>query len=467
MPVPAVPAYLNRILSGHGGSSWASPALRFGLLLPIWTSRQDQETEVQKRAAAKSREGEKIRQILASQGMDHVIEWLVGEKRLSGLWEKNDFGARSAWQRVAQLTPDDKARMRALADRQKALWQKVSRAQALRLEAVATAPFTTGLGNEHPLENGFAFLNPYGLPYLPGSGVKGVLRQAAGELARGLWGDSKGWSEELCYDWPLKRDCDRPPPKLSMLDVLFGRETPEGEREHLRGALVFWDAIPQIAGDGLLVEIMTPHYTHYYQQKKKDVKEQQPRLSPPHDSGQPNPICFLTVPPGSRFVFHVTCDVRRLERIAEDLAREELWKKLLVSAFEHAFQWLGFGAKTAVGYGAMRLTEQAAATSSQVGTAGQAPPARLAEGPPAASVVPGAEKIWDGATLKFNPSDRSIQATLGRQTTAPLRGRDAEALLNALGAERADKLRARKSLANVRVKVEQLGNLVKLLGLAE
>lgn len=43
---------------------------------------------------------------------------------------------------------------------------------------------------EHLLENGFAFLNPYGLPYLPGSGVKGVLRQAAREV------DKKSWAVE-------------------------------------------------------------------------------------------------------------------------------------------------------------------------------------------------------------------------------------------------------------------------------
>jgi hypothetical protein len=53
---------------------------------------------------------------------------------------------------------------------------------ALTIEALSTAPFATGLGNEHPIENGFAFLTPYGLPYLAGSGLKGVLRRAAQEL---------------------------------------------------------------------------------------------------------------------------------------------------------------------------------------------------------------------------------------------------------------------------------------------
>ncbi|HWO99019.1 MAG TPA: RAMP superfamily CRISPR-associated protein [Methylococcus sp.] len=89
--------------------------------------------------------------------------------------------------------------MKALADRQTALAATVPAEALLKLEATGVAPFTTGLGNEHPLENGFAFLNPYGLPYLPGSGVKGILRQAARELASGTWGEP--WverGENLC-----------------------------------------------------------------------------------------------------------------------------------------------------------------------------------------------------------------------------------------------------------------------------
>jgi len=86
------------------------------------------------------------------------------------------------------------------------------------------APLATGLGNEHPLENGFAFLNPYGLPYLAGSGVKGVLRRAAEELASGDWGETAGWNQ-------------------AVIDTLFGLETQSGDTEatRTRGALVFWD----------------------------------------------------------------------------------------------------------------------------------------------------------------------------------------------------------------------------------
>jgi len=80
----------------------------------------------------------------------------------------------------------------------------------------------------------------------------------------------------------------------------------------------------------------------------------------PHDSGQPVPVYFLTVPPGSGFTFYVVCDLPFLRRLAPELAQDDRWKTLLKQAFEHAFDWLGFGAKTAVGYGAMERDDAAA-----------------------------------------------------------------------------------------------------------
>lgn len=333
MPIAAAPAYLGREFKD------ASPALRFGLLLAIWTTRQDQEQEVRQRAQARSREGNEVREWL-QRGMDHAIAQLCARQRrpLPGLWAKNDAGGRAAWRDTCPLSASDRERMSAFAARQ-ALLAAPFAAQGLllTLDARATAPFTTGLGHEHPLENGFAFLNPYGLPYLPGSGVKGVLRQAARELASGQWGEAHGWTEDA-------------------ITHLFGLQTDDGDRTHQRGALRFWDVLPQLAGDALQVDVMTPHQSHYYQQRR-DARSGD--STTPHDSGQPNPIHFLTVPPDSRFTFHVQCDLPLLRRLAPALAKDGCWQALVRVAFEHAFAWLGFGAKTAVGYGAMAEDAQA------------------------------------------------------------------------------------------------------------
>jgi len=369
MPIAAVPHYLGKDFKT------ASPGQRFGIFLPIWTARADQEADIQKRAQAKSREGEEVASLL-SRGMDTAISVLRARERkpLAGLWDKNDFASRQAWKDVCALSLDDVRRMQAIAARQRAQASMINTAQLLCLQATATAPFTTGLGNEHPLENGFAFLNPYGLPYLPGSGVKGVLRTAARELAKGDWGTSD-WEHskgDLKRHEVSKLD-DKEGGKgkylfsASDIDVLFGSEAPNGEN-HLRGVLSFWDVIPQIKGDSLMVEIMTPHQSHYYQQ---DAKKGAGSTSP-HDSGSPIPISFLTVPPDSEFAFHVVCDSARLEHLAPDLAANERWKVLLTQAFEHAFDWLGFGAKTAVGYGAMQRNRQAEAKLAQAQAQAQA-----------------------------------------------------------------------------------------------
>lgn len=197
--------------------------------------------------------------------------------------------------------------------------------------AIATSPFATGLGNEHPLENGFAFLSPYGLPYLPGSGIKGVLRRAAEELASGEWGDRHGWTAEYIAN-------------------LFGpgENDPTRDSAPRQGALRFWDVYPQpaasIKDDRLLlgVEIMTPHLGDYYQGK-----------ATPNTSLSPNPIPFLSVLPGSRFCFHVECHPGLVAPELSEASDNPRWQSLLAAAFEHAGEWLGFGAKTAVGYGRM------------------------------------------------------------------------------------------------------------------
>ncbi len=203
--------------------------------------------------------------------------------------------------------------------------------QVLALPCIGTAPFATGLGNEHPLENGFAFLAPYGLPYLAGSGIKGVIRKAAEELASGEWGEqgeAKGWDE-------------------GAIRALFG----PGEEDRTRdthpqqGALRFWDVLPLLHKNEMAVEIMTPHHGEYYQQGKHG----------PHNSESPNPISFLAVPAKSTFTFFVECNAALLR---DDTLRQA-WRNLLEAAFEHAAKWLGFGAKTAVGYGRMRIDERA------------------------------------------------------------------------------------------------------------
>jgi CRISPR-associated protein Cmr6 len=241
-------------------------------------------------------------------------------------------GEKAAGLRRLLRLGDAKELLAGLRRRQEVLAQSLPDNRSFVIDAISTAPFLTGLGIEHPIENGFAFLTPYGLPYLAGSGVKGVVRRAAEELlGEGVAGLNRG-----------------------AIDALFGPKDPassdEGpplaDDERRRGALTFWDVLPEPKGGEMTVEIMTPHYATYYQGE-----------SSPHDAGQPIPIPFLAVPRGSPFRFVVTLEPSLLPAAMATLD----WKALLLDVFKHAFAWLGFGAKTAVGYGAMAIDADSSA----------------------------------------------------------------------------------------------------------
>lgn len=258
--IPAVPGYLSNNFND------APPGHRFGLYFPIWN--------------------------------EHT--WALEKTRKS-----------DALKQTLSVPLESRKQIEALRIRQQALVALASDDAKLSLETEATSPLVTGMGMEHPLENGFAFLNPYGLPYLPGSSIKGVLRRAAEELRET---NEASWNDDL-------------------IDTFFGREDSNNAS---RGALTFWDSIPELAGNTMSMDVMTPHYGDYYQGNRS-----------PHDAGSPNPIVFMVIPAKSRLNFHVTADTSRLKEMND-------WQTIMKAAFDHAFKWLGFGAKTSVGYGAMQ-----------------------------------------------------------------------------------------------------------------
>lgn len=172
--------------------------------------------------------------------------------------------------------------------------------------------FVTGLGYQHPLENGFAWHSTLGAPYLPGSGLKGVTRT---------------WAE--LTEAP-HRDIHR----------IFGPRTgarsadAAGEdREPQAGSVVFLEAIPRRPVK-LAAEVMTPHYSPYYQDGEA-----------PADYHRPNPIQFLTVDHGQPFFGGV---LPRDAEAQDDARRAHEW---LVTALVE----IGAGAKTATGYGRFEI----------------------------------------------------------------------------------------------------------------
>ena len=128
----------------------------------------------------------------------------------------------------------------------------------------------------------------------------------------------------------------------------FLKELPENRelrrKLHLVGSLRFWDVYPEIAGGKLRVDIMNPHFNHYYQGDGKP-----PTLRPPGDWGSPNPIFFLTIPAGSSFRFVV----ERAEVAGMPPSTRDFIGAGIGQVMQFSFNWMGFGAKTSLGYGLM------------------------------------------------------------------------------------------------------------------
>lgn len=158
-----------------------------------------------------------------------------------------------------------------------------------------------GLGAASVLETSLTLHRLYGFPVIPGTALKGLARSYA-ELVDGR---REGEDE---------------------FDDVFG--TQQGNQKRA-GGVIFFDAIPSNVNTlKLELDVMNPHYSEYYGG----------RNIPPADYLSPIPVYFLTVAPGSEFLFAVA------SRDAALADRAEAWLK-------GGLTELGVGAKTVAGYG--------------------------------------------------------------------------------------------------------------------
>jgi CRISPR-associated protein Cmr6 len=179
--------------------------------------------------------------------------------------------------------------------------------------------FITGLGRNHPVENGFTWHHALGTPYLPGPSVKGMVR---------------AWAEHWLFS--DIEDADSKEEKQAEINRIFG---PKGKGEV--GNVIFLDALPR-APVKLEADIMTPHYAPYYSEGEA-----------PGDWHDPTPIPFLTVASDQTFQFLIVPRLPQDEQSRNDAEQAREWLK-------EALEWIGAGAKTAVGYGRMEEDENAA-----------------------------------------------------------------------------------------------------------
>jgi CRISPR-associated protein Cmr6 len=125
--------------------------------------------------------------------------------------------------------------------------------------ATLTTPLITGIGESHPHEVSMVFDHNMGIPYVPASGVKGIVRFAH---TLSIFLDKNGEVKEPYKDQEYLDEA-----KEDIPDIFGGeKKIVDQEKEKkiiLRGRVVFLDAYPAKIPD-LHIDIMNPHYAPYY-----------------------------------------------------------------------------------------------------------------------------------------------------------------------------------------------------------
>ena len=172
--------------------------------------------------------------------------------------------------------------------------------------------FVTGTGNAHPLENGFTWHPTLGMPYLPGSSVKGLVRAVI----------------ETALD-------DSDDERKRLLKLWFGTEA-KGDVAEQAGAVIFLDALP-VAPCDLKAEVLTPHMGKWYEKGGRDPLKAD---TMPGDWHSPVPVTWLIA---SNLQLQFTILPRPG---AEPIDLNDVW-----AALEYGLAKIGAGAKTAIGFG--------------------------------------------------------------------------------------------------------------------
>lgn len=173
-----------------------------------------------------------------------------------------------------------------------------------------------GLGDESVLETAITLHRTYGVPYIPGSALKGL----AASYAR----------QRLGEDWQKDSQTN------DAYKVVFGNTDDAGY-------ITFFDAL-YIPGTGfnhrsLYPDVMSVHHRNYYLNP----------AFPPADWDDPNPVPFLTAT-GSYMI----------ALAAPELDEQDTWIERTFTILGRALEEMGVGAKTSSGYGRLELNPQSA-----------------------------------------------------------------------------------------------------------
>ncbi|GCE15840.1 type III-B CRISPR module RAMP protein Cmr6 [Tengunoibacter tsumagoiensis] len=197
---------------------------------------------------------------------------------------------------------------------------------ATRFQAKLSWRMVIGLGGGNALETDLTLHHHYGIPFIPGSALKGLTRAyVAGE-------------EEQFFIAKNERKVPSSSSDEDHEEVkrIFGTQ-------NSAGTVTFYDAIPYDGTCAFAVDIMNPHYPDYYKTLKND------RGTPPGNDQNPIPIAFLTVDT-MKFAFAVAPRDPQDSRHVEDAEKVAAWLQTALTKY-------GVGGKTSAGYGLFQRFE--------------------------------------------------------------------------------------------------------------
>lgn len=178
-------------------------------------------------------------------------------------------------------------------------------------EAEVVGRMAIGLGEDSVLETSIALHRTLGVPYIPGTALKGVAASFAGQ--------------QLGNDWSAGA-------VGGAHSVMFG-DTDSA------GYVTFFDAMPLPSKSRLFPDVITVHHEEYYQKG----------TAAPADWDSPNPVPFLSA--NGKYLLA--------------LVGPEEWVEAAFDIFAHSLGTFGVGAKTSSGYGRIRLDKQSPASPGQ------------------------------------------------------------------------------------------------------
>ena len=213
----------------------------------------------------------------------------------------------------------------------------------LTFTCTSKAPLITGLGETHPSETSIVLDHTLGIPYIPATSIKGIVRFSHSKQL--LFDDVGVFSDTFVKEIKDKKNSTKlildEKNKDTHIPLFFGgdAEGQEGQFQNkyrtYRGSISFLDAYP-VSVPEIKTDIINPHYTNYYGDKN----------NPPGDYEDPIPVNFLIVAPETQFIVRFILD-----------PKSAAYKDQFINVIKDAFEIEGVGAKTAIGYGRFEVSE--------------------------------------------------------------------------------------------------------------